>query len=90
MTDLCAGYPLGSGLDQSMRGNGSGHPPSDVPGNGHKPAHKTMSELMQDPCAGCEAPCCRYLYFPFAGADDLYAGGLRQILVELSRHRVCG
>jgi len=64
MTDLCAGYPLGSELDRLAKGNGLGHPPSDVPGNGHNPSAKTMSELMQDPCMGCEAPCCRYLYFP--------------------------
>jgi hypothetical protein len=64
MADLCAGYSLESKLDRLVKGNGSDHAPSDAPGNGHKPAHKTMSELMQDPCTGCEAPCCRYLYFP--------------------------
>ncbi len=70
MIDLCTGYPLGSEMDRRgwvhpmAKGNGSGSHSSEVPGNGHKPSSKTISELMQDPCAGCEAPCCRYLYFP--------------------------
>jgi hypothetical protein len=64
MIELCSEHPLSLSVEEIQRGTGSVWPSLTVSDDGNTPPEKTLDELMEDPCKQCEAPCCRYLFFP--------------------------
>ncbi len=64
MVALCSHSPLRPSQAEIRRGIGfTAAPPLPASKDGEHP-EKTASELRQDPCGQCPAPCCRYLIFP--------------------------
>lgn len=69
--ELCSHRPLPSSRDELQRGTGFVPPPPLSSKSENARPGKTMSELLEDPCLQCEAPCCRYLFFPLPVAQTL-------------------
>jgi Fe-S-cluster containining protein len=65
MTELCARVALTAALGDVSQGVAPA--PASVPDSpAREHPGRGLSDLMEDPCDGCEAPCCRFLYFPLA------------------------
>lgn len=58
---ICANNPVISNPQESLK-NALNNKIKLINHNGHHP--KTLTEMKNNPCLGCEAPCCRSLFFP--------------------------